>query len=105
MNDHSKEAERIGAIELVDECGDRLLAQYRERRGEIDQITGVRDRRVDAGLLDACTKRVDVGPIERFPAPLVRVFREDLQRLTPVYDGPIHCLCNAAGDRHVRADA
>src|SRR4030095_12934091 len=63
MNDHSKEAERVGAIELVDECGDRLLSQHRERRGEINQITGVRDYRVDAGLPDTCAKRADVGPL------------------------------------------
>ena len=45
------------------------------------------------------------GPIKRFPAPLVRVFREDLQRLTTVNDRPVDGLRNAAGDRHVGADA
>ena len=41
MNDDAEQAERIGAIELVDERGDRLLAERGERRREVDQVTGV----------------------------------------------------------------
>ena len=41
MNHDAEQAERFGAIQFVDECGDRLLAQNRKGRGEVDQVTGV----------------------------------------------------------------
>ena len=41
MNDDAEQAQRLGAIEFVDEGGDRLLAEQRQGGGEIDQVTGV----------------------------------------------------------------
>ena len=47
--DHdSTQAERLRTIEFIDECRNRLFAQLRLRRGEIDQVAGVRDDRRDA---------------------------------------------------------
>ena len=49
--DHdSTQAERLRAIEFIDECRNRLLAQLRLRRGEIDQVAGVRHDRREPGL-------------------------------------------------------
>src|SRR5687767_10583741 len=41
MNNHAEQSERIGAIQLVDESGDRLLPERAERCREVDQVTGV----------------------------------------------------------------
>jgi hypothetical protein len=38
MDHDAKEAQCLGAIELVDERGDRLLAQGGRRRREVDQV-------------------------------------------------------------------
>ena len=73
MNDDAEQAERVGAIELVDERRDRLLAQHRERRGEVDQVAGVRDDGRDARLVDAPAEKPDFGAVERLAAPLVGV--------------------------------
>ncbi len=104
MNDDAKQAERLGAIDLVHERGDRLFAQDRERRRQVDQVARVRDDGRDAGLLDALAEQPDFSVLERLAAPLVRVLREDLQRLASVHDRAIDGLRDAARDGHVRAD-
>ena len=49
MDDDAEQAERMRAIELVDERLDRLRAKRGIRGREIDQVAGVRDDRRDAG--------------------------------------------------------
>ncbi len=105
VDDDAKQAKRRGAIDLIHECRDRLLAEERERRGEVDQVTGVRDDRLDAGLLDAAAEQPDFGGVERLAAPLVSVLGEDLQRLASVHDGALDGFRDAARDGHVRADS
>ena len=52
-----------------------------------------------------CAEQLDLGRVERLAAPLIRVLREDLQRLAAVDDRAIDGLRDAAGHRHVRADS
>ena len=105
VQDDAKQTERLGAIDLIHECRDRLLAQDGERRREIDQVTRVRDDRGDDGLLDAAAEQSDFGGVERLAAPLARVLGEDLQRLAFVHDRALDGLGDAARDGHVRADS
>ena len=103
VNDHAAQAERLGAIQFVDEGRDRLLTELRQGRGEIDQVAGVRHDRRQAGLVDALTKPDDFVRVDRLSEPLVRVLAEDLQGLAAMNDSAIDRLRNPAGDRHVRA--
>ena len=41
MDDDAHQSEGFGAVELIDEGGNRLLAERPERRRKIDQVTGV----------------------------------------------------------------
>ena len=79
------QAERLGAIELLAERRDRLLAQRRRRGRDVDQVAVVRDDRLDAGLRDAAPEQRDlvVGGSDA-GAPLPRRLGEDLQRLAAV---------------------
>jgi hypothetical protein len=105
VNDDAEQAQRVGALELVEEGVERLLAQLREGRRQVDQVTRVRHDGRDAGLVEAAAERSDVGRIERLSAPLAAVLAEYLQRLTAVHDGALDGVRDAAGDRHMRADA
>jgi len=105
MNDDAEQAQRLGAIDLVDEGCDRLLAQRRECRGEIDQVAGVRDHGCDSRLLDALPESLDFAAVQGLTKPLIRVLREDLQGLASVDDRALDGLRDAAGNGHVRADS
>ena len=105
MNDDAAQAERVGPIELVDECGDRLFAQGGCGGGQIDEITGVRHDRRETADLGRIAERTDLLVGQRLRAPLVGVLGEDLQRFAPVQRRTGDGLGDAAGHRHVRADA
>ena len=60
MHDEAVEPERFGAIELVGQRVDRLLAQRRIDRGKIDQIAVVRDDRTDPRLAHPAAEERDL---------------------------------------------
>ena len=59
MRDHAEQPQCVGAIELVDERGNRLLTQQRKRRRQVDQIAGVGHYRCDSRRVDAPAERAD----------------------------------------------
>ena len=60
MNDYAMQPERFGPIDLVDERGDRLFAQGRVGRRQIDQIAGVRHDRRESAFLRAGAEFADL---------------------------------------------
>ena len=88
VNDDAEQAERVRAIELVDERGRASVAERRRRGRQVDQIARVRHDGRDAGLLDAAAEPADVGRIERLADQLARVLREDLQRFAAMQHRP-----------------
>ena len=105
MEDNPQQSERMRAIDLVHERVDRLLSQHRRGRCEVDQIAGVRDRGPDACFLDPCAKSAHLSWVKWRRLPTVCVLGEDLERLAAVNDCAIDGPLDAAGHRHVRADA
>ena len=103
MNHDPAQAERLRTIEFIDECRDRLLAQLRLRRGEIDQVAGVRDDGNQFGLVDALAKPDNFVRRDRLAEPLVRILAEDLQRLASVNDRAIDGSRHPARHRHMCA--
>jgi hypothetical protein len=65
----------------------------------------VRHHGLDARLLDALSEQCDLRGVEWLAAPLIRVFREDLQRLASVNDGPVNGFRHPARYGHVCADS
>ena len=85
MQHDAEQPQRFGAIELVGHRFDRLPAQPGIRRGEVDQVAGVRDdrRRCRAASTFARNSANFFGR-QRPAPPLVGVLREDLERLAAV---------------------
>ena len=98
MDDDTKQAERMRAIELVDEGSDGHRSQRRIGRRQIDQIAGVRHHGRDAGLVNARAETLDLVALEWLAAPLTGVLAEDLQRFAAVHDGSIDGFRDAARD-------
>jgi hypothetical protein len=104
MDDDTEESKRMRAIQLVHEGGNRLLAQERCPRREIDQVAGVRDDRPDARFMHSPAEPRDLFPRERRPQPLAGILGKDLQRLAAVQRCAVDCVRDPTSHRHVRAD-
>ena len=81
MQDDTEQAQRLGAVHLVPHRLDRLPAQCRVRRRQVDQVARVRDDRTDARRLHLRAKVANLLGRHDAAAPLVRVFRENLKRV------------------------
>jgi hypothetical protein len=104
VEDDAVEAERVGAGELVDERGHRLLAQRRIGRRDVDQVAGVRHDRMQAVFGDQRPEAIDFGRFEWPSAPLVRVPGEYLEGFAAVQGRALDRARHAAGGRHVGTD-
>ena len=104
MQDDTEEAERLGAVHLVPHRLDRLPAQRRVRRRQVDQVARVRDDRTDARRLHPARGIANLLRRHDAAAPLVRVLRENLKRVATMRDRALDRQRQPAGDGHVGAE-
>ena len=105
MQDDAREAQCVGAVELARERRDRAPAKVGIGRSQVDEVAGVRHDRLDAELGGVGTEGVHLVRRERSGTPLAGGLREDLQRVTAGGVRALDGARQAAGDRHVGAEA
>lgn len=101
----AEQPERLGPIDLVGQRRARGGSQGGVGRREVDQVARVRDDGAEAGGVERPAEGVDLGARQHGRPPLIRVAREDLKRVAAGVDGPGDAPRDAAGDRHVGAEA
>ena len=99
MQHDAEQPQRFSAVQLIGHRVDGLPAESRIRRGEVDEVAGVRHDGSQTRRLDLGAEFRDFFGRQRPSPPLVGVFREDLERLAAVDHRPIHRARQSAGDR------
>ena len=95
------EAKQFRAVQFFAKSRDRLRSQRRGGRGDIDQVTVMRDDRRNPGLLQPSPEQRHLVTGQIASTPLTSGLREDLQRVAPAGFRAVDRARQPAGDRHV----
>src|SRR5262245_12095725 len=104
VRDKVFESEGLSPLHFDDESIDRLAVQGRHRRGEIDQITIMGERTLEANLAPRVPEEADRVVGEFLCAPLIVVLREELDAGATEALGGEQGIVPAPSDGHVGAE-
>src|SRR3989442_15432234 len=104
MNDDAREAEGLGALELVREGIHGLPPLAGIEGRQVDQIARVRKHVADRRRAPGDGEVADLVGAERAGRPLALVLEKDLHGTALQRSAALQRAIEAAADRHVRAD-
>ena len=97
-------AEEEAAFELIAKSGDRLVANLRSGRREVDEVARMDDARVELGRGALLAKAGHFGGFEGARRPAPGIAREDLPGLTALLGCALDGAVEAPADPGVEAD-